>query len=42
MVTNQDGREIPGERTIRPALWPLFFLEGQAEFYFPGRDCAKC
>lgn len=42
MVTNQDGREMPGERTIRPALWPLFFLDGQAEFYFPGRDCARC
>lgn len=42
MVTNPDGRRTPGERTIRPSLWPLFFVDYQAELYFPGRDCARC
>lgn len=30
------------ERHVRPALWPLFFADGQMEIYLPGRDCAKC
>lgn len=29
-------------RQLRPALWPLFFADGQMEIYLPGRDCARC
>jgi hypothetical protein len=42
MVTGEDGRPTLGRRTLTRSLWPLFFLDAQAELYFPGRDCAKC
>lgn len=41
-ITPSTQGAVRGAREVRPALWPLFFLDGQMEIYLPGRDCARC
>ncbi|HEX2209379.1 MAG TPA: hypothetical protein VHG93_17000 [Longimicrobium sp.] len=41
VIQSAEG-DFTRERHARPALWPLFFADGQMEIYLPGRDCAKC
>ncbi|HEX6373081.1 MAG TPA: hypothetical protein VF006_29430 [Longimicrobium sp.] len=41
-VTPADEGPEPGERQVRPALWPLFFADVQVEIYLPGRSCSGC